>query len=260
MAFTEHLKLLGEVGYDLVKKSNGADPQSWPSSRLPSRSPAARGFMSRPELRLFYTWAMWSETARGANIDSGMLYTGHRVLERLHVRPAGRDLVVSAALRRRPSCVGLLALIAAPARAPAPATVNVTVDATAEGTPLERVWPFYGYDEINYTTAPEGKALLGTLAAAHTAPVRVRSHFLLNTGDGTPAMKWGSTNVYTEDADGNPVYSWTLTDGIMDTITGAGAFPFVEIGFMPQALSTHPTPYRNTATTTLDSGCFYPPD
>ena len=33
-------------------------------------------------------------------------------------------------------------------------------------------------------------------------------------------MKWGSTNVYTEDAAGNPVYSWTLTDGIMDTITG----------------------------------------
>ena len=89
--------------------------------------------------------------------------------------------------------------------------------------------------------------------------MHVRSHFLLNTGDGTPAMKWGSTNVYTEDAAGNPVYSWTLTDGIMDTITGVGAFPFVEIGFMPEALSTHPTPYRNSSTTTLDGGCFYPP-
>src|SRR3954453_13735446 len=105
---------------------------------------------------------------------------------------------------------GLLAL-ASPARAQAPATVDVSVDATAEGTPLERVWPFYGYDEINYTTLPEGKALLGTLAAAHTAPVRVRSHFLLNTGDGTPALKWGSTNVYTEDATSSPLYSWTLT-------------------------------------------------
>ena len=39
--------------------------------------------------------------------------------------------------------------------------------------------------------------------------VHVRIHFLLNTGDGTPAMKWGSTNVYTEDAAGNPVYTWT---------------------------------------------------
>jgi hypothetical protein len=96
------------------------------------------------------------------------------------------------------------------------------VDATAAGQPLERVWPFHGYDEINYTTVPEGKALLGTIAAAHTAPVHVRNHFLLNTGDGTPALKWGSTNVYTEDGDSNPVYNWTLTDGIMDTIIRRG--------------------------------------
>jgi xylan 1,4-beta-xylosidase len=136
--------------------------------------------------------------------------------------------------------------------------VNVSVDATAPGALLERVWPFYGYDEINYTTTPEGKALLADIASAHTAPVHVRNHFLLNSGDGTPAPKWGSTNVYDEDA-GTPVYDWTLTDGIMDAITAAGAFPFVEIGFMPEALSARPTPYRNTSTTTLDGGCFYPP-
>jgi xylan 1,4-beta-xylosidase len=153
---------------------------------------------------------------------------------------------------------GLLAL-SSPARAQAPTPVNVSVDATAAGTLLERVWPFHGYDEINYTTLPEGKALLGSIATAHTAPVHVRNHFLLNTGDGTPAMKWGSTNVYTEDSSGNPIYDWTLTDGITDAITEVGAFPFVEIGFMPQALSTHPNPYRNSSTTTLDGGCFYPP-
>ncbi len=153
---------------------------------------------------------------------------------------------------------GLLAL-ASPAWAQAPAPVSVAVDATAAGAPLERVWPFHGYDEINYTTTTEGKALLSTLVAAHTAPVHVRSHFLLNTGDGTPAMKWGSTNVYTEDSSGNPIYDWTLTDGIMDTITDLGAFPFVEIGFMPEALSTHPTPYGNSSTTAIDGGCFYPP-
>jgi xylan 1,4-beta-xylosidase len=154
--------------------------------------------------------------------------------------------------------VGLFAF-GTPVRAQTPATVTVSVDATAAGTPLERVWPFHGYDEINYTTTPEGRALIDTLAAVHSAPVHVRNHFLLNTGDGTPAMKWGSTNVYTEDAAGNPVYDWTLTDGIMDTIAGAGAFPFVELGFMPEALSTHPTPYQNSSTTALDGGCFYPP-
>ena len=159
---------------------------------------------------------------------------------------------------------GLLALISPacgpPATTPPPATVTVSVDATAAGTPLARVWAFHGYDEINYTTTPEGEALLGTIAAAHTAPVHVRSHFLLNTGDGTPGLKWGSTNVYTEDAAGNPVYSWALTDGIMDTITAVGAFPFVELGFMPEALSTHPTPYRNSSSTLLDGGSFYPPN
>src|SRR5204862_4072712 len=37
------------------------------------------------------------------------------------------------------------------------------------------------------------------------------------------------------------------------------ALPFVELGFMPEALSTHPTPYRNSSTTALNGGCFYPP-
>ena len=154
---------------------------------------------------------------------------------------------------------GLLTL-AAPALAQTPQTVNVAIDATVAGAPIERVWPFFGYDEINYTTQPEGRALLSTLVAANTAPLHVRSHFLFNTGDGTPAMKWGSTNVYTEDPSGNPIYSWPLTDGILDTITSVGAFPFVELAFMPQALSSHPTPYRNAGVTTLDSGCFYPPN
>jgi len=146
-----------------------------------------------------------------------------------------------------------------PARAQAAPAVNVTVDGAAEGTPLEPVWPFFGFDEINYTTSPEGKSLLGALAAANTTPVHVRSHFLFNSGDGTPSLKWGSTNVYSEDSAGNPVYSWALTDEIMDSITDAGALPFVELGFMPRALSTHPDPYPNSSSMTLDGGSSYPP-
>jgi xylan 1,4-beta-xylosidase len=89
--------------------------------------------------------------------------------------------------------------------------------------------------------------------------VRVRAHFLLNTGNGTPSLKWGSTNAYTEDAAGNPIYSWTLMDGIMDSITGAGTLPLVEIAFMPQALSTRLNPYMDSGVGALDGGCFYPP-
>ena len=160
--------------------------------------------------------------------------------------------------RAWPLSVALLAL-PCPARAQVATSANVAVDASAAGSPLERVWPFYGYDEINYTTSPEGKALLAELVNAHTAPVHVRNHFLFNNGDGTPSLKWGSTNVYSEDATGAAVYSWPLTDEIMDTITNAGAYPFVELGFMPEALSSHPVPYLNSSTTMFDSGCSYPP-
>jgi xylan 1,4-beta-xylosidase len=137
--------------------------------------------------------------------------------------------------------------------------VQISVDATAAGEPLERVWAFHGYDEVNYTTTPEGEALLNAVVAAHSAPVHVRNHFLFNTGDGTPDPKWGSTDVYGEDAAGSPTYDWDLTDGILDAITGAGALPFVELGFMPQALSSHPLPYRNASRIALNGGCFYPP-
>ncbi len=137
--------------------------------------------------------------------------------------------------------------------------VIIDVDATAALGPLEPVWAYVGYDEPNYTTTPEGRELLRTLSDAHTAPVHVRTHFLFNTGDGTPAMKWGSTNIYTEDADGNSVYDYSIIDQITDATVEARAFPLVELGFMPEALSTRPDPYRNSDTYSLDGGCFYPP-
>lgn len=149
--------------------------------------------------------------------------------------------------------------VASAAGAETAAVVNVTVDGASAGTPLNPVWPFFGFDEINYTTSSEGRQLLGALATANRSPVHVRSHFLFNTGDGTPALKWGSTNVYTEDAAGNPVYTWDLSDGIMDAITESGAFPFVELGLMPRALSTRPDPYPNSSPSMLDGGSVYPP-
>jgi maltoporin len=74
-AFTEHAKLLGEVGVDHVKKDNGAPPQWLAKFTIAPAITASKGFMTRPELRLFYTWAMWNEAARTATIDSGRLYT-----------------------------------------------------------------------------------------------------------------------------------------------------------------------------------------
>src|SRR5262249_61471832 len=75
--------------------------------------------------------------------------------------------------------------------------------------------------------------------------VYFRTHNLLNTGDGTPALKWGSTNAYTEDTTGRPVYDWAGIDRIFDTYLERGVRPYVEIGFMPEALSANPKPYRH---------------
>jgi xylan 1,4-beta-xylosidase len=48
-------------------------------------------------------------------------------------------------------------------------------------------------------------------------PVYVRTHNLLTTGDGSPALKWGSTNAYSEGDGGQPRYDWTIVDRIFGT-------------------------------------------
>ena len=63
------------------------------------------------------------------------------------------------------------------------------------------IYAYFGYDEPNYTYTQNGKKLIGELAALSPVPVEIRAHHLLVTGDGTPALKWGSTNAYTEDAE-----------------------------------------------------------
>ena len=122
------------------------------------------------------------------------------------------------------------------------------------------IWNYFGYDEPNYTYAPNGRKLLGELAALSPVPVYIRTHNLLTTGDGSASLKWGSTNVYTEDAAGEPAYSWQILDRIFDTFHDAGIKPLVEIGFMPEALSTHPQPYRHTFPQgSVFTGWAYPP-
>jgi xylan 1,4-beta-xylosidase len=138
--------------------------------------------------------------------------------------------------------------------------INVKVHADQPDGPMIPIWNYFGYDEPNYTYSPNGKKLLGQLAAMSSAPVYVRVHNLLTTGDGSASLKWGSTNVYTEDAAGKPVYNWALLDRIFDTFHTLGIKPLVEIGFMPEALSTHPQPYRHTFPQgSVFTGWTYPP-
>ncbi|MGH9657130.1 MAG: GH39 family glycosyl hydrolase, partial [Bryobacteraceae bacterium] len=123
--------------------------------------------------------------------------------------------------------------------------VSIQVDAAKSLGPLKPVWSFFGYDEPNYTYMKDGQKLLSELAALSPVTVHVRAHNLLTTGDGTAALKWGSTNAYTEDAAGKPRYDWTIVDRIFDTYRERRMKPLVEIGFMPEALSSKPHPYRH---------------
>jgi xylan 1,4-beta-xylosidase len=138
--------------------------------------------------------------------------------------------------------------------------VTINVDAAQRLGAFQPIWNYFGYDEPNYTYAKNGKKLIDELSALSYAPVYIRAHNLLTTGKGTSSLKWGSTNAYTLDVSGKPVYDWTIVDRILETYLDAGAKPFVEIGFMPEALSTHPEPYRHTFPQgSVFTGWSYPP-
>ncbi|MEO8484065.1 MAG: beta-xylosidase [Acidobacteriota bacterium] len=125
------------------------------------------------------------------------------------------------------------------------ADVDIRVDTASSVGPMTPIWAWFGYDEPNYTYTDNGKKLLTELAAASPVPVYVRVHNLLTTGDGRPALKWGSTNAYTEDASGRPQYDWTIVDRIIETYRVRRMKPIVQLGFMPEALSAKPQPYRH---------------
>jgi xylan 1,4-beta-xylosidase len=144
------------------------------------------------------------------------------------------------------------------------ASVNIQVNLGKSIAPMKPIWAWFGYDEPNFTYMKDGKKLLSELADLSPEPVYVRTHNLLTSGDGQAALKWGSTNIYTEDAKGNPIYNYHIVDSIFDTYTHRGIKPLAQIGFMPEALSTHPEPYRHywkpgMSFRTTPTGWAYPP-
>lgn len=142
--------------------------------------------------------------------------------------------------------------------------LEINIDANQEIGPMKPIWAWWGYDEPNYTYMKDGKKLLSEIADLSPVTVFVRAHSLLVTGEGTHALKWGSTNAYTEDENGNPIYDWTIVDKIIDTYIERGMKPFAQIGFMPKALSSKPEPYRHywkpgAAYEDIYTGWAYPP-
>lgn len=128
------------------------------------------------------------------------------------------------------------------------AATSVRVDLRQRGEAYRPIFEWFGYDEANYTTTANGGKLLRELHDLTPVPVYIRAHHLLTSGNGVPELKWSSTNVYREDAKGQPVYDFTILDGIFDAYKAAGVRPMVELGFMPKdlaaALPDRPEPYQ----------------
>ena len=122
-----------------------------------------------------------------------------------------------------------------PVTADAPVTIRVDLQKSVGA--YKPIYSWFGYDEANYTTMPHGRELLRELHDLSPLPVYIRAHHLLTSGDGVPELKWSSTNVFTRDASGKPVYDFKIVDGIFDAYKQAGVRPMVELGFMPKDLA-----------------------
>ncbi len=116
--------------------------------------------------------------------------------------------------------------------------VSIKVDLAKPQGVYKPIYGWFGYDESNYTTMKHGKELLRELHDLSPVPVYIRAHHLLTSGNGVPELKWSSSNVFTLDANGKPVYDFTITDQTFDEFKNAGVRPMVELGFMPKDLAS----------------------
>ncbi len=141
--------------------------------------------------------------------------------------------------------------------------VTIQIHAGQPKGDLTPIWRFFGADEADYAYMKDGKKLLGELGQLGGPQVYFRAHHLLTSGDGSYALKWSSSSAYKEDASGNPVYDWTINDRIFDAYIERGVKPYAQIGFMPEALSTHPQNYPHNPPVKqrapADAGQSYPP-
>lgn len=133
------------------------------------------------------------------------------------------------------------------ASTPVTRPILISVDASQADSDLPPIARWFGADEPNYAYFPDGEFLLSELGQLGPYPTYFRTHNLLTTcvpvSNVDTRLKWGCTDAYTEDAEGNPVYNWTVVDRIFDAYLTNDVKPYVQIGFMPQVLATDSEPY-----------------
>jgi xylan 1,4-beta-xylosidase len=104
---------------------------------------------------------------------------------------------------------------------------TIVVDAKAQGTPFPHFWEqMFGSGRANLSLRDSYREDLDRVKKVADFKY-VRFHAILDDENG----------VYSEDAQGNPVYNWSYVDQIYDGLLAHSVRPFVEIGFMPKALA-----------------------
>jgi len=113
-----------------------------------------------------------------------------------------------------------------------PATVEIALDAQAATRPFPHYWEqVFGSGRAILSLRDSYRRDLRAMKSA-TDIHYVRFHAIFDDEVG----------VYSEDAQGHPVYNWSYVDQIYDGLLDAGVRPFVEMSFMPRALAASDKP------------------
>ena len=124
-----------------------------------------------------------------------------------------------------------LAAGALPPSAPGDApVVKVAVDARAQGTDFPHFWEqMFGSGHAVLALRDDYRRDLEMVKQA-TGFSYVRAHGILD----------GEVGVFELDKQGRPVYNFSYVDQIYDGLLARGVKPYVELGFMPPDLDSHP--------------------
>ena len=114
-----------------------------------------------------------------------------------------------------------------------PGAEEIAIRAQAATQPFPHYWEqMFGSGRAILSLRESYRRDLGMLKSA-TAIRYVRFHAIFDDEVG----------VYSEDAQGQPVYNWSYVDQIYDGLLGNGVRPFVELSFMPRALAASDQPH-----------------
>ncbi|MGH8117864.1 MAG: GH39 family glycosyl hydrolase, partial [Rhodanobacteraceae bacterium] len=128
------------------------------------------------------------------------------------------------------AALALLFAVGLAAAAPAPQTVPLRVDATAQGTPFPHFWEqMFGSGRASLALRADYRKDLETVHAA-TGFKYVRFHNIFGRDVG----------LVDQANDGKITYNFSYVDQIYDGLLARGVKPFIELGFMPRALSSDP--------------------